>query len=166
VAWLADLCDGWASGSRIGIEMDIGALAALAGSALVTATVTDAWQDARHKIARLFGRGQPDPVIGRRLDATHQQLAAAAPGELEQVRAYLTAQWQTRFADLLTDYPEAAGEVDAWAQEISTRIPTASDHSAAAGRDMLARADHGGAAANVVHGSVTAGPTTPGPVGS
>lgn len=78
----------------------------------------------------------------------------------------LAGQWQTRFADLLADYPEAVGELDALVREINASFPAAADHSAAAGRDMIARADRGGAAAIVVHGNVTAGPTMPGPASS
>lgn len=39
----------------------------------------------------------------------------------------------------------------------------ASDHSAAAGRDMNITASGGGTAAAVIHGDVTPGPTPPGP---
>ena len=45
--------------------MDISSLVALAGNTLVAAAVTDAWEDVRQKIARLFGRGQPDPGAER-----------------------------------------------------------------------------------------------------
>jgi hypothetical protein len=43
--------------------------------------VTDAWEDVRGKIARLFGRGQPGAKTMQRLDAARQQLQAAPPGE-------------------------------------------------------------------------------------
>ena len=146
--------------------MDIAALVALAGNALVTAAVTDAWEDVRQKVARWFGRGEPDPQLERRLDATRRQLASVSPGDLVQAQAAEAAAWQTRFADMLADHPEAAGELDALVREIAGSIPAAADHSAAARRDMIARADHGSAAANVVHGNVTVGPTKPGPESS
>jgi hypothetical protein len=139
----------------------LAALAQAASNALVTAMVTDAWEDVRHKIARLFGRGQPDRQIERRLDTTRDQLIAAAPGELEQVQAALAGQWQTRFTDLLADHPDAEAELDALVKEIHTNV-VATGHSAAAGRDVIAEADRGGFAANVVHGDVTMGPTSPG----
>ena len=41
------------------------ALAAMAAAALVQAMVTDGWEGVRHKVARLFGRGQPDVAIER-----------------------------------------------------------------------------------------------------
>jgi hypothetical protein len=45
--------------------VDIAVLAALAGNAVVTAAVTDAWEDVRLKIASIFGRGRTDPQIDR-----------------------------------------------------------------------------------------------------
>jgi hypothetical protein len=141
--------------------MDMAALAALAGNALVTAAVTDAWDDARHKIACWFGRGKPDPGIGRRLDATRQRLAAVPVADRPRVQASEAAAWQVRFADLVADYPDSAEELRALVGEIDGNVAAATDHSAAAGRDMTARADHGGFAANVVHGDIALGPTSP-----
>ena len=43
------------------------ALAAVAAAALVQIMVTDGWEGVRHKVARLFGRGEPDAAIERRL---------------------------------------------------------------------------------------------------
>jgi len=143
--------------------MDAAALAALAGNALVTAAVTDAWEEFKHRIARLFGRGEPDRSAENRLDATRDQLTAAAPAELEAVRAKLAGQWEVRFADLLADYPDAAADLEALAREISLGAVSASDQSAAAGRDMIAHAEHGSAAVNVANAPITVGPTIPGP---
>ena len=41
------------------------ALAGMAAAALVQAMVTDGWEGVRHKVARLFGRGQPDVAMKR-----------------------------------------------------------------------------------------------------
>ncbi len=141
------------------------ALAAMAAAALVQAMVTDGWEGVRHKVARLFGRGQPDVTIERRLDATRDQLTAATPGDLETVQAALAAQWQTRFADLLADHPDAEPELAALVKEIKPTV-TATDHSVAAGGNVTATAWDGGVAANVIHGGVHAGPTKPGQVSS
>jgi len=141
------------------------ALAAMAAAALVQAVVTDGWEGVRHKVARLFGRGQPDGAIERRLDTTREQLTAATPGDLETVRAALAAQWETRFADLLADHPDAEAELAALIKDIKPAV-TATDHSVAAGGNVTATAKSGGVAANVVHGDVHAGPTRPGPVSS
>jgi hypothetical protein len=48
----------------------------LAGNALVTAAVTDAWERVRHKIARIIGRGRPDQQIEKTFDATRAALEA------------------------------------------------------------------------------------------
>lgn len=144
--------------------MDVATLAALASNAVVTAAVTDVWEDVRHKIARLFGRGQPDPQIERRLDTTREQLATADPAKLERVRAVQAAQWTTRFGDLLADQPEAEVELRGLVAEIQAIVPVAAtDHAVAAGRDVTVHADRGGVAAGVIHGDVTPGPTMPGP---
>lgn len=92
--------------------MDAEALAALAGNTVVTVAVTDAFETVRHRVARALGRGKPDAVIERRLDATRQQLTKAEPGEAEALRISLAGQWQARFADMLTDQPELAAEVE------------------------------------------------------
>jgi hypothetical protein len=141
------------------------ALAAMAAAALVQAVVTDGWEGVRHRVARLFGRGQPDMAIERRLDATRDQLTAATPGEMETVRTALAAQWETRFADLLADHPDAEAELAALVKDIKPAV-TAADHSVAAGGDVTATAKSGGVAANVIHGDVHQGPTRPGQVSS
>ena len=63
------------------------ALAAMAAAALVQAMVTDGWEGVRHKVARLFGRGQPDAAIERRLDTTRDQLTTATSGDLDPFSA-------------------------------------------------------------------------------
>ena len=141
------------------------ALAAMAAAALVQAMVTDGWEGVRHRVARLFGRGQPDVAIERRLDATRDQVTAAAPGDLEKVQAALAAQWETRFADLLADHPDAHAELTALVKDLKPTV-TAADHSVAAGGNVTAAAKSGGVAANVLHGDVHTGPTRPGPASS
>ncbi len=147
--------------------MDVMALAGLAGNTLVAAAVTDAWEDVRHKIARLFGRGDPDPQAERRLDATREvllELPAGDPGHAREAE-----RWQTRFEDLLADYPAAADELAGLVEEIRDQLPaaavSASDHSVAAGRDNTNTASSGGAA-GLFHGDVHTGPTRPGTAAS
>ena len=148
--------------------MDITSLTALAGNTLVAAAVTDAWETARHRFARLFGRGKPDPATERRLEATCSQLAAAPADGLEQVQADLAGQWALRLADLLEEDPGAETELRALVEEIGALLPggeaSAIGHSVAAGRDVSIRADRGSVAAGVIHGNVAPpGPTGPGP---
>ncbi len=141
------------------------ALAATAAAALVQAMVTDGWEGVRHKVARLFGRGQPDVAIERRLDVTRDRLTAATPDDLDTVQAGLATQWETRFADLLADHPDAEAELAALVKEIRPTV-AAADHAVAAGGNVTATAQGGGVAANVIHGDVHAGPTRPDQVSS
>jgi hypothetical protein len=121
--------------------MDMDALAALTGDTLVTVAVTDAFETVREKIARIFGRGKRDAAIERRLDATRRQLTAAVPGETERLRANLAGQWQTRFADLLADHPEAAAELRTLLAEL-----------------QACDAKAGGSVTNTITGTVVNGP--------
>jgi hypothetical protein len=148
------------------------ALASLAGNTVVAAAVTDAWENARHGVARLLGRGDPDrvKVAERRLDETRGQLSAVSGTDLEDAQAVLAAQWATRLADLLEEDPAAEADLRALVEQIQAELPagmvSAADHSAAAGRDMNIKASGGGIAAGVIHGDVgPPGPPGPGPVG-
>ena len=147
--------------------MDISSLATLAGKTLVAAAITDAWETAWQRFARLFGRGKPDPATERRLEATRSQLAAAPPDSLEQAQADLAGRWALRLADLLDDDPAAEAELRELVEEIGALLPgsavSAVGHSVAAGRDVNIRADRGSMATGVIHGNVTLpGPTGPG----
>jgi hypothetical protein len=121
--------------------MDIDALAALAANTVVAAAVTDAFEALRAALGRAFGRGKPDPGILRRLDTTRQRLAAAAPGDLDGARAAQAREWETRFADLLADHPEAARELRA----VLAQIPAVP-------------AEAGGSVTNTISGTVGDGP--------
>jgi hypothetical protein len=133
------------------------ALAATAASALVQAMVTDGWEGFRHQVARLFGRGQPDLAVERRLDAARSDLTAAPPAELPRIQGRLAAQWETRLSDFLADYPEAARELESLVAQIRASTAAASDHSLAA-RDVSVLADRGAVSAGVIHGPVSTGP--------
>jgi hypothetical protein len=107
--------------------MDVTDLASLAANTVVAATVTDTYDTIRNRVARLFGRGNPDPATARRLDTTRAELSdATAPGA-ETMRATHVAQWQVRFADLVEVYPEAAGELARLAAEIQAELPARGD---------------------------------------
>jgi len=103
--------------------MDIDALASLAANTLVSTVVTDAFEALRAKLATLFGRDKPDPAAQRRLDATRRQLETAPPEDLKRAAADQARQWQTRFADLLADHPQAAEELQSLLAEFSAKSP-------------------------------------------
>ncbi len=149
------------------------ALAALAGNTVVAAATTDAWEAARHKFARLIGRGDPkqEQLADGRLEETHKLLAEPEGADVEQVRAAQAQRWAGRLADLLEEDPGMEADLRAVVQEVQALLPagmvSAADHAVAAGRDVNIRADRGGIAAGVIHGNVAPpGPTHPGPAAS
>jgi len=149
------------------------ALAQWAGQTVAAAAASDVWEAARHKVARLLGRGdaRKTEAAERWLTETHQQLNAAQGADLAPVQAAAARRWEGRFADLLDEDPGVESELRALVEEIAARLPagmvSAADHAVAAGRDMNIRADRGGIAAGVIHGNVASpGPTHPGPATS
>lgn len=149
---------------------DLMALAQWAGQTVAAAAVTDVWEAARNKVARLLGRGDPrkTEVAERWLDETHQQLTAAQGADLEPIRASAVRRWEGRFADLLDEDPGVEADLRAVVEEIAAQLPaeivSAADHSVAAGRDVNITASGGGTAAGVIHGNVAPpNPTPPGP---
>lgn len=146
------------------------ALAQFAGQTVAAAAITDMWESARGRIARLLGRGDAHKteVAERRLIQTRQELEAAAPGTaLEQAQKAEAERWAVRFGDLLDDDPGLETELRALVDEIAAQLPagtvSATDHSVAAGGDVNTTASGGSVAAAVIHGNVTPGPTQPGP---
>jgi hypothetical protein len=145
-------------------------LAQWAGQTVAAAAVSDAWESARHKLARLLGRSDPKKteVAERWLEQTHRQLAATTGAEMEAVRAAQAERWQGRFADFLDENPDIETELRALVEEIQAELPaevlSAADHSVAAGGNISISAASGGIAGGVIHGDVSAGnPPSPGP---
>jgi hypothetical protein len=146
------------------------ALAQFAGQTVAAAAITDVWEAARHKVARLLGRGDPGKteVAERWLAETRQQLTAAVGADLEPVRAAAAQRWEGRFADLLDEDPGVEADLRALVEEIRAQLPagvaSAAGHSVAAGRDVNITASGGGTAAGVIHGNVAPpDPTSRGP---
>jgi hypothetical protein len=148
------------------------ALAQWAGQTVAAAAVTDVWEAARHKVARLLGRGdaRKTEAAERWLDETHQQLTAAQGADLEPVQAAVARRWEGRFSDLLDEDPGVEAELRALVEEIRAQLPagtvSAVDHAVAAGGNVTVTAQDQGVAAGVIHGDVHAGPTRPGPESS
>jgi hypothetical protein len=146
------------------------ALAQFAGQTVAAAAVTDVWEAARHKVARLLGRGNltKTEVAERWLAETHQQLTAAQGAELEPARAAAARRWEGRFADLLDEDPGVEADLRALVEDIAAQLPagmvSAADHSVAAGGNVNISASGGGTAAGVIRGNVAPpGPTPSGP---
>jgi hypothetical protein len=146
------------------------ALAQFAGQTVAAAAVTDVWEAARHRVARLLGHGNPKKTEAaeRWLDETRKQLIAAEGTDLELVRTAAARRWEGRFADLLDEDPGVEADLRALVEEIATQLPagmvSAADHAVATGRDANISATSGGVAAGVIHGNVA--PPNPTPSGS
>jgi hypothetical protein len=145
------------------------ALAQWAGQTVAASAVTDVWEAARRRVARLLGRGDPrkTELAEQWLDETHQQLTAAEGREPEPIRAAVGRRWEGRFADLLDEDPGVESELRALVEEIQAQLPpgvvSAVDHVVAAGRDVNITASGEGTAAGVIHGNVAPpNPTGPG----
>jgi len=146
------------------------ALAQFAGQTVAGAAITDVWEAARGRFARLLGRGdtRKTEVAEQWLEQTRQQLTASAGSGLEQAQEAQVNRWAGRFADLLDEDPNMERELRALVEEVAAQLPvtevSAADHSVAAGRDVNIAASDGGTAAGVIHGNVAPpNPTPPGP---
>lgn len=148
-------------------------LAAWAGTTVAAAAVTDAWEAARDRIARLLGRGdaRKTEITKSRMEKTREKLVTAGTStELEQARTAAAGEWKVRFADLLEEEPDLEGELHTLIEEIAAKLPaitttaSATGHSVAAGRDATITATDNSVAAGVIHGNVgRPDPTPPGP---
>jgi hypothetical protein len=146
------------------------ALAQFAGQTVAAAAVTDVWESARGRFARLLGRGdaRKTQVAEQWLAQTREQLAVAADGGLERAEDAVAERWAGRFADLLDEDPGLEAELRALVEDVAAGLPAATvlaaDHSVAAGRDVTIAASDGGIAAGVIPGNVAPpDPTGPGP---
>jgi hypothetical protein len=146
------------------------ALAQFAGQTVAAAAITDVWESVRARFAKLLGRGDArrTEVAEGWLAQTHDQLAAAGPGSVEQARQASAERWALRFSDLLDEDPSLAAELRALVEEVAARLPagavSATGYSVAAGRDVHITVSGGGLAAGVIHGNVAPPhPPVPGP---
>jgi hypothetical protein len=106
------------------------ALAATGGNAVVTAMATDTWEGVRHRIAKLFGRGDKGETDAA-LEKLEQSRTAlnAAPAGPEQDRARMQQEivWQTRLTDLLERHPDAEHELRGIVSEIQAASVSAGE---------------------------------------
>lgn len=92
-------------------------------SALAGAAATDAWNVARGGLAKLFGwRGNRSAALaGRWADETAAAIEMA--DDQFAAREREARAWQQRFADFLEEFPEAADELRAWAEQVQSELP-------------------------------------------
>lgn len=88
-------------------------LAGTAGTALVQALTTDAWETARHAIVSLWQRHQPAEAesVSASLDRTRRRLTGARPEQAEEIASQSADMWRGQLRDLLFDVPAAADDL-------------------------------------------------------
>jgi hypothetical protein len=116
----------------------LAALASAGGTALVTAMVTDGWEDLRGRFAQLLGRGdaKAEATVLGHLDESRTALAVAGgdPGQIAVV-------WKTRLENFLEHDLAAAEELRvliAEAQAATTRAGRVEVHATAHDRAQQA----------------------------
>jgi hypothetical protein len=104
-------------------------IASVAGSALVTAMVGDAWESVRGRFARLLGRGNGGTKAAEeRLDKSRAALAGVSGADLERAKAEQEIAWRTRLADFLEQEPGAEPELRTLVAEIQVLATNSAPH--------------------------------------
>ncbi|AEW94541.1 MULTISPECIES: hypothetical protein [Streptomycetaceae] len=86
-------------------------LATLAASTLVGLMVTDAWGQAKKRVAGFFARGGDTTAAEEELDTSRAELMAAEEDADEATAADIQAEWRLRLRRALQADPAAADEL-------------------------------------------------------
>ncbi|MFD8299255.1 hypothetical protein ACWEG1_01355 [Streptomyces bauhiniae] len=127
------------------MDPELAALAATAGTTLVSSLTTEVWQRARDGIASLWRRSQPEraEAIAAELDTTRVDLMAAQGGGDADTAAELGAEWQGRIRRLLVARPEAADDLRSLLAELTPAAAVTSSvtqHATASGQARVYQA--------------------------
>ncbi len=142
----------------------LAALASTGGSALVSAMVTDGWEGARARFARLLGRGDTKQAeaVAAQLEQSRAVLAGLSGPDLVRARAGQEIVWRTRMGDLLEQDPAAERELQALVAEVRAEVASSAwlveQHAAAFGQAQQAVQGHG--VQNVTFGGQGGSPTS------
>ncbi|SEU47809.1 hypothetical protein [Nonomuraea wenchangensis] len=93
-----------------------------AGTALVTAMATDAWQSAREGAVALWRKVRPEQVeiVEAELDEVREQVLQARRDDDADTEQALAGMWQVRLQQLLRADPSLAGEIQRVLDEVLT----------------------------------------------
>ncbi|MEV0277759.1 hypothetical protein AB0I22_15460 [Streptomyces sp. NPDC050610] len=125
------------------MEAELAALAASGATTVVGLMASDAWTQAKQRLARFFARDGDESAADGELELSCEELTAARDGSDERTAADIEADWRQRLRYVLRTDPAAADELRALLAEL--------DPAAADGRG-------GGSVANTVSGGVQHGP--------
>ncbi|GGP45047.1 MULTISPECIES: hypothetical protein [Streptomyces] len=95
------------------MEAELTALAASGATTFVGLMATEAWTQARGRLARFLGRGERDDVIDAELEESREALIAAHRDGDEDGARDVAAEWRIRIRRALRDNPEAEQELRA-----------------------------------------------------
>ncbi|WP_405552691.1 hypothetical protein [Streptomyces sp. NBC_01171] len=127
------------------MDPELAALAATAGTTLVSSLTTEVWQRARDGIASLWRRSQPEraDAITTELDTTRVDLMAARDGGDGGTPEELGAEWQGRIRRLLVAHPETADDLRSLLAELTPAAavtPSVTQHATASGQARVYQA--------------------------
>jgi hypothetical protein len=120
------------------LEKSLLALVTLAGRTVVDAAVSDEWETAQHRFARLLGRGDAKQtrLAEQRLEETREKLIGAAGTDVGLIRKALGVGWAGRLMDFLEENPDTEADLQTLVQEIQAVLPaetvSASNHAVSA----------------------------------
>lgn len=101
------------------MEAELTALAASGATAFVGLMVTEAWTQARGRMARFLARGEDVDVVDAELEESREELLAARRNGDEDGAADVTAEWRVRLRRALRDNPGAAEELRGLLDELA-----------------------------------------------
>ncbi|MQS35818.1 hypothetical protein [Streptomyces katsurahamanus] len=93
------------------MQAELATLAASGATALVGAMVSDAWLQARDRVARFLARGEDPQVAGEELETLRTELVAAHDAEDTEAAADIEDEWRLRLRRALRADPAAAEEL-------------------------------------------------------
>lgn len=100
------------------MEAELAALAASGATTLIGLMATEAWTQARDRVAGFFSRGREEE-----LDLSRAELVAAREAGDDQAVADVEAEWRTRLRRRLQADPEAAAELRLLLDELTPQLP-------------------------------------------
>ncbi|MFD4177276.1 hypothetical protein [Streptomyces anulatus] len=101
------------------MEAELTALAASGATAFVGLMVTEAWTQARGRVARFLARGEDVDVIDAELEESREELTAARAAADDEAVADVEEEWRIRLRRALRANPEAADELRTLLDELS-----------------------------------------------
>ncbi|MET9773186.1 hypothetical protein ABZ023_02835 [Streptomyces sp. NPDC006367] len=100
------------------MEAELAALAATGASTVVGLMVSDAWDQVRTRVVRLFARGGDEADTERELTAARSELLAVREAGDEDAASDVEEEWRLRLRRVLRADPEAARELRRLLDEI------------------------------------------------